>query len=110
MDFFVSVMFPLMFCLVFLIILFTYISNIKKWNKNNHSPRLTVQAKVVAKRHAVRGSYNYNNLSSYFVTFEFESGDRLELSVNGNEFGILVEGDNGKLSFQGMRYIDFKRI
>lgn len=111
MDFFVTVMFPLMFFIVVGIILFTYISNIRNWSKNNHSPRLTVPAKVVAKRHAVRGRYNSNNnLSSYFVTFEFESGDRLELSVNGNEFGMLVEGDNGKLSFQGTRYIDFKRM
>lgn len=55
MNFFVTVMFPLMFFIVVGIILFTYISNIRNWSKNNHSPRLTVPAKVVAKRHAVRG-------------------------------------------------------
>lgn len=113
MEIFVSIIFPLMFCLVLGIIVYTYARNIKTWNKNNHSPRLTVESKVVAKRHAVTGrtdSANLTGLYSYFVTFEFESGDRLELPVNGNEFGMLVEGDKGKLTFQGTRYIDFKRM
>lgn len=104
------IIFTLMFCLVFGIIVYTFAKNIKMQNKNNHSPKLTVEAKVVAKRHAVRGRYDSNNFNSYFVTFEFESGDRLELPVSGNEFGMLVEGDNGKLTFQGTRYIDFKRM
>lgn len=110
MNFFVRVIFPLMFCLVFGIILFTYVSNIKRWNKNNRSPRLTVRTKVVAKRYEVRGRYDSNSFNSYFVTFEFESGDRLELSLNGVDFGMLAEGDSGNLTFQGTRYIDFERI
>ena len=43
------------------------------------------------------------------VTFEFESGDRLELHVASNEYGYLVEGDMGKLTFQGTRYKNFER-
>ena len=45
----------------------------------------------------------------YYVTFEVESGDRIELGVNGTEYGMLVEGDYGKLSFQGTRYLGFER-
>lgn len=51
-------------------------------------------------------SYNY---SKYFVTFEFESGDRVEMPVDGSEYGLLVEGDTGKLTFQGTRYLGFSR-
>ena len=51
-------------------------------------------------------SYNY---SKYFVTFEFESGDRVEMPVDGSEYGLLVEGDTGKLTFQGTRYLGFQR-
>ena len=47
--------------------------------------------------------------TSYYVTFEVESGDRIELEVNGLEYGMLVEGDCGKLSFQGTRYLGFER-
>lgn len=42
-------------------------------------------------------------------TFEVASGDRMELEVSGNEYGMLVEGDQGNLSFQGMRYLEFER-
>ena len=41
--------------------------------------------------------------------FEFESGDRLELMVDGSEYGLLAEGDCGMLSFQGTRYLGFVR-
>lgn len=110
MNFFVNAAFTLMICIMLFMILFNYLNKIKNWNKNKNLPRLTVPARVVAKRHEVRGRYNSNDLNSYFVTFEFESGDRLELLVTGTEFGMLVEGDNGKLSFQGTKYIDFKRM
>jgi hypothetical protein len=47
--------------------------------------------------------------TSYYVTFEVESGDRMELHVEGHEYGLLVEGDKGDLSFQGTRYLGFVR-
>lgn len=45
----------------------------------------------------------------YYVTFEVESGDRMEFSVYGKEYGMLAEGDEGKLTFQGSRYLGFER-
>ena len=45
-----SFIFPILFLLFFGMIFFALISNISTWNKNNHSPRLTVPATVVAKR------------------------------------------------------------
>ncbi len=97
---------------VFLVIL---IKGVSEWNKNNHSPRLAVQAKVVSKRQNVRrhhhgGAHRHSSTStSYYVTFEFESQDRLELHVSSQEYGYLVEGDTGTLTFQGTRYISFER-
>ena len=43
------------------------------------------------------------------MTFQVESGDRMELSMTGTEYGMLAEGDRGKLSFQGTRYLGFER-
>ena len=112
-----EVMFFLMFFLVFGVIIFTFIKGIGEWNKNNNSPRLTVDARVVTKRNQV--SHHHHNhggtgmhtthSTTYYVTFEVESGDRMELHVSGQEFGMLVEGDFGKLTFQGTRYISFER-
>ena len=83
---------------------------------------MTVPAKVVAKRqntthhsHPVAGdasgAHGFHNTTStsYYVTFEVESGDRMEFSVRGQDYGMLVEGDEGRLSFQGTRFLDFER-
>lgn len=112
-----EIIFFLMFFLVFGMIIFTFIRGIGEWNRNNHSPKLAVDATVVTKRNQV--SHHHHNSSNdvmhtshsttYYVTFQVESGDRMELMVNGNEFGMLVEGDYGKLTFQGTRYIGFER-
>ena len=45
----------------------------------------------------------------YYVTFQFDSGDRLELHVPGREYGMMAEGDVGDLTFQGTRYLGFDR-
>ena len=45
----------------------------------------------------------------YYVTFQFESGDRTEFSLGGTQFGMLVEADIGMLTFQGTRYLGFER-
>lgn len=53
------------------------------------------------------GAHGYH--TTYYVTFQVDSGDRMELSVSGSEYGMLVDGDRGKLSFQGTRYLSFER-
>ena len=115
-------LFPLMFLVVFIFIISTIVgsrvSGAKRKHKNDQSPRVTADAKVVSKRMQVgqnRQSSGDNDMmrsytySKYFVTFEFENGDRLELLVDGSDYGLLVEGDTGKLSFQGTRYLGFQR-
>lgn len=112
-----EIIFFLMFFLVFGMIIFSLIRGVGEWNKNNHSPRLTVEARVVTKRYRV-SNHHHNNANggmhtthstTYYVTFQVESGDRMELCVSGSEFGMLVEGDYGRLTFQGTRYIGFER-
>ena len=105
-----EVIFPIlfigMFGLVFGLIVSTLIKNGKQERKNNASPRLTSQATLVTKRTLVRGDHAH---TTYFATFQFESGDRLELEIPRDRFGYLVEGDTGKLHFQGTRFLDFQR-
>ena len=43
------IIFQLVFVCVCAVILFLIVKNISTWNKNNHSPRLTVPAMVVTK-------------------------------------------------------------
>jgi hypothetical protein len=98
------------------IFVFVLIQGFSQWNKNNHSPRLTVDATIVAKRNHISRHHHgtdmhmHHTTSTYYVTFQVESGDRMELLVPGNQFGLLIEGDRGKLSFQGTRFLSFERI
>ena len=108
-----SFIFPILFLLFIGMFFFALISNLRTWNKNNHSPRLTVPATVVAKRTEVSHHHTDNTMAhtftTYYVTFQVESGDRMELTVSGSDYGMLVEGDIGKLNFQGTRYLGFER-
>lgn len=80
------------------------------WSKNNDSPRLTVSAQVVSKRTRVSGgSGDLMTSTTYYATFQVESGDRMEFAVSGSEYGMLAEGDRGTLNFQGTRYLSFER-
>ena len=55
-----SFIFPILFLLFIGMFFFALISNLRTWNKNNHSPRLTVPATVVAKRTDVSHSSSAN--------------------------------------------------
>lgn len=106
------------FVFVFGTIIIRAIQGGKQWKSNNESPVLIVDATVVSKRADVR-HYNHNSgennmhhsrsSTTYYVTFQVESGDRMEFTVHDTEYGMLVEGDVGKLTFQGTRYKGFER-
>ena len=114
-------MFNIMFTIVFILVIGTFVvmlvKGISEWNKNNHSPRLTIPATIIAKRtnvsrhrHGGANSHHHHHTSTtYYVTFQVESGDRMEFHISGQEYGLLIEGDHGNLSFQGTRYLGFER-
>lgn len=117
-----NVLFSIIFFCILALIIYNIVKNISTWNQNNHSERLTVPAKIVAKRTKVSqhqqpnagdatGAHGFTVMSStsYYVTFELENGERMELSVKGTEYGMLAEGDTGALSYQGTRYLGFER-
>ena len=100
----------LVFVLVLGSIIVTLIRGVGEWNKNNQSPKLTVPVTVVAKRSDVhREIETMHTFTSYYVTFQVESGDRMEFEISDMEYGMLAEGDRGMLTFQGTRYLSFQR-
>ncbi|WP_234122538.1 DUF2500 domain-containing protein [Clostridium hydrogenum] len=104
--------------LIFIVLIISIMKGIITWNYNNSQPRLTVNAKVVARRENVSShtQFDENNMSnvnsntSYFLTFEIESGDRMEFKVKSNEYAMIAEQDRGRLTFQGRRYLKFERM
>ncbi|GLC89438.1 DUF2500 domain-containing protein [Lysinibacillus piscis] len=107
---FASIFITIIFFIVFGSIAFALISSISQWTKNNKEPVLTVPAKIVTKRSNTRGGSGDSSAhTTYYVTFEVQSGDRLELKMAGTDYGQLAEGDFGLLTFQGTRYHQFER-
>lgn len=79
-----------------------------QWNRNNQSPRLTVDAELVSRRTEVstfhHGGHNGTDMchisssTTYYVTFQVDSGDRMEFSVSGQEYGLLAGPGQADLS------------
>lgn len=112
-DFMFSV-FPIIFMVVFAlvvgVIVFALVAAARTAVKNRNSPMLTVAARVVTKRSDVSGGSGDSAAHTWHhATFEVESGDRLELPVTGEQYGMLAEGDVGRLTFQGTRFLGFER-
>ena len=117
----IGTIFPVLFTVVFLFIIGMMIATLvraaKEKRKNDASPRLSVPATVVSKRTNIshRHHNGANNMdycttdTTYYVTFQVESGDRMELRMSGHDYGMLFEGDRGTLHFQGTRYLGFDR-
>jgi len=97
----------LLFIIVFFVVLFR---GLVMWSRNNAAPRLSVPATVVTKRRAHHhNAGTHTSSTTYYATFQFESGDRLELRLPWRDAGMIAEGDRGTLHFQGTRYLGFDR-
>nr|WP_317414022.1 DUF2500 domain-containing protein [uncultured Solibaculum sp.] len=109
---FVLVSFLTMFVAVILLVLIVIV-------KNSRLPRLVVNATVLEKQtrkvrrthprggNAVGVHVTYSTW--YYVTFEVEGGDHIELQVKKQEYDKRNKGDYGKLTFQGTRYLGFEK-
>jgi hypothetical protein len=112
-----EVAFFAIFGLIFIMIVVQVVRGVKEWHSNNQSPVLDVEAAVVAKRQNTsvsnhndgNGMMHTSTSTFYYVTFQFHSNDRQEFRVSGQQYGQLVEGDVGKLTFQGTRFLGFER-
>ena len=111
-------MLELMSVIVFAVFIFAAVSIVRQWVQNNNSPRLTVEAAVVSKHtHTTQqpvagdptGAHGFHTTTDCVVAFQVESGDKLKFSVSGSEYRMLAEGDYGRLTFQGTRYLGFER-
>ncbi|GIO83092.1 hypothetical protein J25TS5_00240 [Paenibacillus faecis] len=106
---------PVFLVIIVGMLLLTGAKGFKRYLSDNRQPVLTVHSIIVGKRtevshrHDTDLSVNRSD-STYYLTFEVESGDRLEFVVSGKEYGLCSEGDEGKLTFQGSRYFGFERL
>ncbi len=98
----------------FLILLFYFgvraiVSGVAELRANRKLPDETHPVRVVAKRPEVNGGNGAYTSTTYYITFEDESGARLELTVAGATYGQIAEGDRGTLWHQGTWFKGFTR-
>jgi hypothetical protein len=91
------------------IIVVVIVQSVKENQANDRAPIQTMLAIVVAKRSRVSGGGDMMTSTTYYATFEVETGERLEFRVPGREYGQLAEGDRGALTYQRTRYHGFAR-
>ncbi|KRF02425.1 hypothetical protein ASG89_24445 [Paenibacillus sp. Soil766] len=105
----VLILFILILILVVGIFLSIIMKSLSVWSSNNNAPIQDRFCKVVSKRIQLSGrSSNLSSNTSYYVTFELEDQSRLELWISRQQFGYMVEGDIGNLTFQGTRFKEFE--
>lgn len=115
MAVFIQAAMVIIFIIVAISIAMRFVRSNAQWRHNNQSPTLTVPVKLVAKRTEGQRTrmrsddFGDMGLTFYYATFEFENGDRQEFTLDGKGYGLLAEGDEGRLTFQGTCFKGFER-
>ncbi|MBC5580583.1 DUF2500 family protein [Anaerofilum sp. BX8] len=114
-DFYITsfiVMFSMVIGLVLIIIIYN-------WWKNRCSPLIVTQATVTDKRieeHYVRSKrsagigYRTRKVLIYYITFNLEGGENIELRTKEIVYSELQYNDCGKLTFKESKYINFEKV
>ena len=82
---------------------------VAKWASDTAQPERSDEVRVVSKRTSVSGGGNSSTWTTYYATFELSGGERKELEIPDEQFGLLAEGDPGSLKHQGTRFVGFVR-
>ncbi|MBP2024309.1 hypothetical protein J2Z44_004169 [Clostridium punense] len=111
-----TIMLFFMFLIASLGFLNMMFNNFIPWSHNSSMPLVTAKAKIISKRFRtfqdnqtfgdMLPSYNYSTL--YYITFQLEDGEELEFSVTAVEYEELQEGQQGKINYQGNRFLGFE--
>lgn len=102
---------PLML-IIALICLIVYAVRDMRRTKSGFTPVYVKQARVCGKRSSINDSDGQPDdllsMTSYFVEFIVETGERIELRVPNTVYETISETDEGTLKYQGERYIGFE--
>ena len=80
--------------------------------KQGRKPVYNIQAEVKGKRTLIEANPENPTIpkTRYFLTFHKRNGQRVEMEVPGEDYGLAAEGDEGILVYsQGDEFIVFKR-
>jgi hypothetical protein len=113
-------LFPIFFGIVFVIVIGGLLFNGARYIKNASSPRESVYARIISKRMEVRSHVHHHHTGEhvhvsnpsrtyYYITLEFDNGDRREFLDTRGLYGLVAEGDEGYAAIQGDWLVAFDR-
>ncbi|MDY8024635.1 DUF2500 domain-containing protein [Paenibacillus polymyxa] len=106
-----NVIFFTVFGLIAFVIIMGIVKAIGEGLSNQAAEQVQRSCKIVDKRTRVRGgSGDFSASTYYYITFEFDGGERMELEVKDTDFGMIVIGDRGELHYKGTRFLEFVRV
>ena len=76
---------------------------VRRTEEKTQQPEVTLEAIAVARR------VDTHAAPLYYVVFDLEDGDRRELLVSEEVYGLIAEGDEGRLTFRGKQFVRFER-
>lgn len=94
--------------LIMLVVVLILAGSRKKTNSSNMQ-RDAMPVEEVKTSAAVLITKRNPGGSEYYAGFELENSERMEFWVSGAQYGLLLEGDRGTLTWQGRRLISFDR-
>ncbi|WP_229753726.1 DUF2500 domain-containing protein [Paenibacillus segetis] len=116
---FMSTLFPIFFIIVLGLIIFSIIRSGARYVSNASSPRKSIYATIISKRmdvqnhaHTHAGDNMHTTHSSrtyYYITLQFDNGERKEYLDVKNIYGLVAEGDIGYAATQGDWIVAFER-
>lgn len=110
---------PIFIVIVFVIVIVGILTNGARYVKNASAPRSSRYARIVSKRIDVRhnssnhaGDHHIHSSTSrtyYYITLEFDNGERQEYLDVKKLYGLVAEGDVGYAAVQGDWIVAFER-
>lgn len=107
---------PIIIVIGFVIVIGTIVFRGLKYVQNATSTKESAFARVVSKRIDVRqsshnhdGHISHSSRTYYYITLEFDNGERQEFLDVKNLYGLVVEGDTGYAATQGEWIVAFER-
>ncbi len=98
---------PILMMIIFAIIIGTIVFRILSYLNDKRKPIVSCSAKVLDKREHFRRTGEHGSSTTYYVTFELDNNERIELRIPHRKIGYVVKGDRGILNFQGKLFVDF---
>lgn len=101
-----------MLAIILLMIVAKLTSKVNIEEREGRKPVYNIQAEVKGKRTLIEADPDNPTIpqTRYFVTFHKRDGNRVEMEVPGEDYGLAAEGDEGILVYaKGDEFIVFKR-